>query len=92
MVELSPHSNAPFRSYWLGGFEGSSQRRNDGRRLDLIATTGHDRFADQDYRRLRQAGLLTARDAVRWHLAEPEAGRYDWSELLPRLRAARRHG
>jgi len=38
------------------------------------------------------AGLHTVRDAVRWHLIEATPGRYDWSSLLPMLRAARDSG
>ncbi len=34
-----------FRSFFLGGFECSTQRRADGRRLDLIAATRHDQLA-----------------------------------------------
>jgi beta-glucosidase/6-phospho-beta-glucosidase/beta-galactosidase len=60
-----------------------------GQRLDLIAATRHDEFAFQDYQRLQQAGIRTARDGVRWHLIEKTAFRYDFSSLVPMLRAAR---
>ena len=30
-----------------------------------------------------------ARDGVRWHLVEAAPGRYDWSSVLPQMRAAR---
>src|SRR5829696_2068375 len=79
----------PFATFWLAGFECSSQRRWDGRRLDLIAATGHERFAAEDYARLRQAGIGAARDGVRWHLVDHGTGRYDLSALLPLLAAAR---
>ncbi|HEX2527816.1 MAG TPA: hypothetical protein VHL31_16150 [Geminicoccus sp.] len=78
-----------FRSFFMGGFECSSHRRRDGRRLDLIASTGHDRLAREDYRRLHEFGLRTVRDGLRWHRIETEPGRYDWSSFLPMLRAAR---
>jgi hypothetical protein len=81
-----------FPSFLLGGFECSTHRRADGRRLDLIASTGHDLAAGQDYRALRRHGILTARDGVRWHLIETSPGRYDWSSLLPMTRAARSAG
>jgi beta-glucosidase/6-phospho-beta-glucosidase/beta-galactosidase len=75
----------------MGGFECSTHRRHtDGRRLDEIAATAHDRFALQDYARLRQMGMHTARDGLRWHLIETAPGRYDWSSFVPMLRAARR--
>lgn len=76
----------------MGGFECSTHHRPDGRRLDLIAATGHDRHAEADYRQLAAMGLLTVRDGVRWHLIEHQPGRYDWSSLDPMIEAARRSG
>lgn len=73
----------------MGGFECSTHRRRDLRRLDVIAATGHDRMARQDYDLLMQSGLATVRDGVRWHLIERVPYRYDWSSLLPMVRAAR---
>ena len=79
-----------FRSYFIGGFECSTHRRRDGRRLDLLASTHHDRLAAQDYRQLAGHGVRTVRDGLRWHLIEASPpGRYDWSSFLPMLRAAR---
>ena len=78
-----------FQSVFLGGFECSTHRRDDGRRLDLIAATGHDRAVTQDYRAMLRHGIRTVRDGVRWHLIETSPGRYDWSSLLPMLHAAR---
>jgi beta-glucosidase/6-phospho-beta-glucosidase/beta-galactosidase len=87
-----------FQSFWIGGFECSTHRlprrkalgRFAGLRLDLTAATRHDEFALQDYARLQEAGIRTARDGVRWHLIEKAPYRYDFSSLLPMLRAARR--
>lgn len=78
-----------FSSFFIGGFECSTQRRRDGRRLDMIAATRHDRFVAQDYARSVEHGLRTLRDGLRWHLVEPAPGRFDWSSFLPMLRAAR---
>jgi beta-glucosidase/6-phospho-beta-glucosidase/beta-galactosidase len=81
-----------FRSFFLGGFECSTHRRSDGRRLDLLAATGHDQHAESDYRLLARHGIRAARDGLRWHLIEPIPGRYDWSSFLPMLWAARAAG
>lgn len=81
-----------FRSFFLGGFECSSHRRKDGRRLDLIASTRHEEHAAADYRRLRGLGIHAARDGIRWHRIETRAGEYDWSSALPLVRAARDTG
>src|SRR5215211_42473 len=87
-----------FQSFWIGGFECSTHRlprrkafgRFAGQRLDLVAATRHDKFAFQDYARLQEVGIRTARDGVRWHLIEKTSSRYDFSSLVPMLRAARR--
>jgi hypothetical protein len=86
-----------FQSFWIGGFECSTHRlprrktmgHFAGVRLDLISATRHDEFALQDYERLQGAGIRTARDGVRWHLIEKYRSRYDFSSLVPMLRAAR---
>lgn len=77
------------RSFFVGGFECSSHRLQHGRRLDLLAATGHDRFCDADYARLQQLGISSARDGIRWHLIEERPYHYDFSSFLPMLRAAR---
>jgi beta-glucosidase/6-phospho-beta-glucosidase/beta-galactosidase len=81
-----------FRSFMLGGFECSTHRLPNGKRLDLIASTRHDEFAASDYRLLQQYGILTARDGVRWHRIEPTPHRFDFSSALPMFAAARETG
>jgi beta-glucosidase/6-phospho-beta-glucosidase/beta-galactosidase len=81
-----------FASFFLAGFECSTHRRLDGRRLDLSAATGHDRFMDADYARCHAWGLQTVRDGIRWHLIERQPGRYDFAGVLPALRAAQAGG
>jgi beta-glucosidase/6-phospho-beta-glucosidase/beta-galactosidase len=81
-----------FRSFFMGGFECSTHRLRAGRRLDLIGATAHDRFALEDYRRLRSVGMHTLRDGVRWHLIERTPGVYDFDSVLPMLEAAREAG
>lgn len=76
----------------MGGFECSTHRLRSGRRLDLIASTGHDQHATADYARLKESALLTARDGIRWHLIERAPGQYDFSSALNLLHAARRSG
>lgn len=86
------HLPSLFDSFFLGGFECSTHRRDDGRRLDLVDSTGHGRWAGQDYAALRRHGIRSARDGLRWHLIESTAGHYDWSSFLPQLRAAEQAG
>jgi len=81
-----------FPSFFLGGFECSTHVLEDGRRLDLIQSTQHDRFVVQDYARLAEQGIFVARDGVRWHRIETSPGRFDFSSLAPMVRAARQAG
>ena len=88
-----PARSAPlFGSMLMGGFECAAHRLRTGRRLDVAATTGHDRRAAEDYRLLRDHGMTAARDGLCWHRIERRPGYYDWSGLLPMLRAARDSG
>src|SRR5829696_1472770 len=102
---LNPHAHRPllqtfgpaptsrlFQSWFMGGFECSTHRRRDGRRLDLLASTRHDVNAAADYRMLAEHGIRTVRDGLRWRLIETSPGSYDWSSFLPMLRAARETG
>ncbi len=77
-----------FASFFQAGFECSTHLLRSGKRLDLVAATGHDQHAAADYRRLRAIGIATAREGVRWHLVEPTPGRYDFGSVLPIIRAA----
>jgi beta-glucosidase/6-phospho-beta-glucosidase/beta-galactosidase len=80
-----------FASFWMAGFESAYHINRSGHRLDMIAATQHDRFADEDYGRLRQLGIASVRDTARWHLIERSAGQYDFSSLEPMLSAARKY-
>ncbi len=84
------NNECALRSFFLGGFESSCHRLRNGKRLDLIAATGHDRFCEADYSRLREIGISSARDGIRWHLIETSPYRYDFSSFLPMLKAARK--
>lgn len=81
-----------FQSYFQGGFECSTHRLRNGRRLDIIASSEHDRFAEADYRQLAGLGIRTVRDGFRWHRIEATPGHHDWSSIDPMLKAARRTG
>jgi beta-glucosidase/6-phospho-beta-glucosidase/beta-galactosidase len=82
----------PFETFFMGGFECSTQKRRDGVRLDLLAGTDHDALAEADYRRVARTGLKTVRDGLRWHLIETRPDCYDWSSCRPMIQAAQRAG
>lgn len=81
-----------FQSYLMGGFECSTHRNWQKRRIDVIAATRHDEFAEIDYARMMQIGLKTARDGIRWHLIEREPYHYDFSSAINQIRAAKKTG
>ncbi len=76
----------------MGGFECSTHRNYKGRRLDVIAATRHDQFAEADYEKLLSVGMRTARDGIRWHLIERDSFRYDFSSAANQVRAAKKTG
>ena len=79
-----------FPSFFLGGFECSTHLRHlDRRRLDLAISTKHERFVREDYERLQGVGIATARDGVPWYRVDRGGGAYDWSGVVPMIRAAR---
>lgn len=81
-----------FPSFFGAGFECSTLRLRERPRLDLLATTGHDRFLRQDYTRLLEYGMRTVREGIRWHLIEPFPGRYDFSSAIKVMRASEEMG
>lgn len=80
-----------FGSFFFAGFESTTAFNVRHEWIDQVAATQHDRFVDADYRRLREAGLLAAREAVRWPLVD-QGGRFDFGSVQPFLEASRRHG
>jgi hypothetical protein len=91
-LRLFRMSSALFQSFFLGGFECSTHRLANGKRLDLLHSTRHDELAATDYRLLQDYGIRTARDGLRWHLIEKSPGDYDFASAEGMLLAARETG
>src|ERR1051325_11587246 len=89
-AELS-HLAAVFKSFLLAGFEGSTGYNLRHQWIDQIIAAQHDRFVDQDYRRLREVGILAAREAVRWPVVDRRR-QYEFSSVRPFLEAGQKHG
>lgn len=81
-----------FQSFFMGGFECSTHHIQSGKRLDLVGSTAHDKYAAADYKRLQEQGIFTVREGIRWHLIEPIPGHYDFSSVLPMVRTANEMG
>jgi hypothetical protein len=75
----------------MGGFESAAHRNRAGERVDMIAATHHDRQADADYRLLRDTGIFTVREGLRWHLIEASPHSFDFSSAGSVAAAARDH-
>jgi beta-glucosidase/6-phospho-beta-glucosidase/beta-galactosidase len=78
-----------FRSFWLAGFESACHINRQGKRLDLVSATQHDRELEADYARVKALGFHGVRESVRWHLVD-RGRRLDFSTVRPILEAARR--
>jgi beta-glucosidase/6-phospho-beta-glucosidase/beta-galactosidase len=74
----------------MAGFESACHITRSGQRLDMIAAIQHDKYAEDDYARLRDLGITTVRDTARWHLIERAGGTFDLSSLESMFAAARR--
>jgi UDP-galactopyranose mutase len=89
---------APYRSFWMAGFEGADHRNAHGIPLDLVHATGHLERVDEDYRRVAALGFGAIRESVGWRLCEPNGAtgsggaRFDFSRALRFAEAANRHG
>ena len=86
------HKKGLFRSFTQAGFESSKHVLKSGKRLDLIASTGHDLWAERDYMALKELGILTVREGVRWHLIEQKPHEYDFRSASTILEAAKHQG
>jgi hypothetical protein len=80
-----------FDSFWMAGFESACHVTRRGTRLDMLESTQHDRWIEEDYERLNAVRIATVRDTIRWHRVEPTPGVFDFSSVLPYATAARRH-
>ena len=81
-----------FNSFWQAGFECSTHVLKNGKRLDLVSSTRHDVLVERDFARLKDVGILTAREGLRWHLIETAPQQYDFSSALTILEAAQQQG
>jgi hypothetical protein len=89
-IPTSPGAAPLFDGVFLGGFECSCHKLEDGRRLNVTRATRHDEFARLDYARLRDFDMSACRDGVAWVDVERTQHVYDFSSVLARVRAAER--
>ncbi len=82
-----------FHSFVQAGFECSTHKRRDGRRLDLLRATEHDQvYIAVTSRSSLQLGIKTVRTGARWHLIEQPDGTYNFESLDSLFSAAAKYG
>jgi beta-glucosidase/6-phospho-beta-glucosidase/beta-galactosidase len=77
----------PFNSFFWGGFECADHINRSGERINLLEKTRHDSRVKQDYRLLKQVGILTVREGICWSNVEKSPYAYDFSEVQVRIEA-----
>jgi glycosyltransferase involved in cell wall biosynthesis len=82
----------PFRSFWMGGFEGADHHNSHGQALDMAAAHGHVAQCEEDYARAASLGIATVRESMGWRLCETAPGVFDFERPLRMAAAARRQG
>ena len=80
-----------FKSFFLGGFEGSVGHNQHRHWFDGVSLTQHDRFLDEDYARLVKNEIYAVRECVRWPLVDTGRG-FDWTTLDALIRSGRKAG
>ena len=80
-----------FGSFFLGGYECSTHVTVEGRRLDIVGATQHDKLAREDYRLCRSAGIRAVREAARWPLID-RSGELELESVRELARIGREEG
>lgn len=81
-----------FRSFLMGGYECADHINRSGERVNLLFETEHHIRALEDYQLLHDLGIRTVREGICWSYVESRPGRYDFSEVGRRIRAAQLAG
>jgi beta-glucosidase/6-phospho-beta-glucosidase/beta-galactosidase len=82
----------PFQSFWMGGYECTDQLNAFGSRVDLLNTTGHLEYLEQDYQGLADFEIRTVREGIRWSFVEYQPYHYDWSVVETMIRKGQQQG
>lgn len=84
--------DSPFRSFWIGGYEGADHRNGDGYSNDMLWATEHLQRIDGDYRRVSRLGIKTVRESIGWRVSESEDGQINLSRAVRMAKCAQAHG
>jgi beta-glucosidase/6-phospho-beta-glucosidase/beta-galactosidase len=82
----------PFQSFWMGGFECTDQLNSSGNRVDLINSTHHLNRLESDYNLIKNHGITTVREGIRWSQVEKQPYQYDFSTVKMMLNRGKNNG
>ena len=85
-------AKVPYRSFWMGGFEGADHRNSAGLPLDMARASGHLQRLSEDYAAAARLGLGTVRESIGWRLAETAPQTWDLKRAEGMARCAKDHG
>ncbi len=86
------HNLGPFRSFWQAGYECADHPNCFGNRVDMLRITAHDTCVADDYIAIKQLGIATAREGIRWSHVERMPSQYDWAEVQNRIQVGQEQG
>lgn len=69
------------QSYMMGGFECCDMINRYGARVDLLSDSNHISHLYENYLRLKDIGITTVREGIRWSVVEKNPNEFDWSEF-----------
>jgi len=84
--------NNPFQSFWMGGFECSDKINCHGQRVDILSETEHIAHIRNDYELLKQRGITTVREGIRWSIVESKPYCYDFGVVKFMMETAQELG
>ena len=91
-MEINSIDDNPFRSYLMAGFECADLLNLNGKRIDFMKITGHLDQLDHDYAMLKDFGISTVREGIRWSQVEARPYEYDFSVTELMIRTASEKG
>jgi len=81
-----------FPSLLMAGYECTYALKSDGKRLDLLKATAHDKFCREDYKLLNQLGIKTVREGLSWSQISPIPQEYNFKRFELMMKIAQEEG
>jgi beta-glucosidase/6-phospho-beta-glucosidase/beta-galactosidase len=79
---MNPNFSLPQLQSFIGaGFECTYALVHTGQKLDLLASTEHDRYCREDYRMIQEFGIKAVREGLAWSLIDKGNNEYDFTRF-----------